>query len=92
MCFASKAQRRISFSTEDLPGQEREDRIPSQKDDTDGTTSGGTAGPRFFFFNIPECFESLTKKQKEKKNKQTMVTFPTLKFSYYKLQNKSQRN
>lgn len=37
------------FSTEDLPGQEKEDRRLSQRDDTDGTTSGGTAGPHFFF-------------------------------------------
>lgn len=50
MWFASKAQRHISFSAEDLPGQEREDSGPSQKDDIDGMTSGGTAGPCFFFF------------------------------------------
>lgn len=50
MWFASKAQRHISSSTEDLPGQEKEDRRLGQKDDTDGTTSGGTAGPHFFFF------------------------------------------
>lgn len=60
MWFASKAQRHIPFSTEDLPGQEKEDSSPSQEDDTDGMTSGDTAGPRFFF-NIPECSELLRK-------------------------------
>lgn len=45
MWFASNAQRHTSVSTEDLPGQEKEDRRFSQKDDdTDGMTSGGTAG------------------------------------------------
>lgn len=45
MWFASKAQRHISFSTEDLTGQENEDRRLRQKADIDGITSGGSTGP-----------------------------------------------
>lgn len=59
MWFAPKAQRHNAFSTEDLPGQEKEDR----RGDIDGVTSGLLAPLLAFFFppDIPECSGSQEK-------------------------------
>lgn len=51
MWFACKAQRHNAFTTEDLPGQENEDRRLSQQGDIDGITSGRTAGYSAFSFS-----------------------------------------